>query len=82
MEAAKAVRNGQQLSEPLSQSTVFPPIVAQMLAVGEETGEIDTILVKVADFYEEEVDALIDGLASIIEPIDRKSTRLNSSHIR
>lgn len=68
-EAAKLVKNGQPLSEPLSQSKVFPPIVAQMLAVGEETGEIDTVLIKIADFYEEEVDTLIDGLSSIIEPI-------------
>lgn len=68
-EAAKAVRNGKQLSEPLSQSPHFPAIVAQMLAVGEETGQIDTILVKVADFYEEEVETVIDSLSSIIEPI-------------
>jgi len=67
--AADEVKNGKQLSEPLSESSVFPPIVAQMLAVGEETGQMDTVLVKVADFYEEEVDAVIDGLSSIIEPI-------------
>lgn len=67
--AAIEVRNGKQLSEPISQSKHFPPIVAQMLAVGEETGEIDTVLVKIADFYEEEVTVLIDGLASIIEPV-------------
>jgi type IV pilus assembly protein PilC len=68
-EAAIQVKNGKQLSEPLSQSQHFPPIVAQMLAVGEETGQIDTILIKVADFYEEEVDAVIDGLSSLIEPL-------------
>ena len=68
-DAAKAVKNGKQLSEPLSASPHFPPIVAQMLAVGEETGQIDTILVKVADFYEEEVDAVIEGLSSLIEPL-------------
>jgi len=68
-EAAKAVQNGKQLSEPLSQSKHFPPIVAQMLAIGEETGQIDTILVKVADFYEEEVETTIDGLSSLIEPL-------------
>jgi type IV pilus assembly protein PilC len=68
-EAAKQVRNGKQLSEPLSQSKHFPAIVSQMLAIGEETGEIDTILVKVADFYEEEVETVIDGLSSIIEPV-------------
>jgi type IV pilus assembly protein PilC len=68
-EAAKAVKNGKQLSEPLGESSHFPPIVSQMLAVGEETGQIDTILVKVADFYEEEVAVTIDSLSSIIEPI-------------
>lgn len=68
-EAAMAVKNGKQLSEPLGNSKHFPPIVAQMLTVGEETGQIDTILLKVADFYEEEVDAVIDGLSSIIEPV-------------
>lgn len=67
--AAKAVKNGKQLSEPLAASPYFPPIVSQMLAIGEETGQTDTILLKVADFYEEEVDAVIDGLSSLIEPI-------------
>jgi len=68
-EAAKAVKNGKQLSEPLMQCPHFPPIVPQMLAIGEETGQIDTILIKVADFYEEEVEATIDGLSSLIEPL-------------
>lgn len=68
-EAAKEVKNGKQLSEPLSQSKYFPPIVSQMLAIGEETGQIDTILLKVADFYEEEVDTVIDGMTAIIEPV-------------
>lgn len=68
-DAAKEVKNGKQLSEPLSNSKHFPPIVSQMLAVGEETGQIDTVLVKVADFYEEEVNVMIDGLAAIIEPV-------------
>jgi type II secretory pathway component PulF len=68
-DAAVQVRNGKQLSEPISKSKNFPPIVSQMLAVGEETGQIDTVLIKVADFYEEEVETLIDGLASVIEPV-------------
>ncbi len=67
--AAREVRAGKQLSEPLSESKLFPPIVSQMLAVGEETGQTDTILVKVADFYEEEVDSLVGSLSSIIEPL-------------
>lgn len=68
-DAAKEVKNGKQLSEPLAKSKNFPLIVSQMLAVGEETGQIDTILVKVADFYEEEVATIIDGLSAIIEPL-------------
>ncbi len=68
-EAAKQVKNGRPLSEPISESAHFPPIVGQMLAVGEETGQIDTILIKVADFYEEEVSTIIDALTSIIEPV-------------
>lgn len=68
-DAAQAVRNGKQLSEPLSESKHFPPIVSQMLAVGEETGQTDTVLIKVADFYEEEVGTMIDGLAAVIEPV-------------
>ena len=68
-DAAIEVKNGKQLSEPLSKSKHFPPIVSQMLSVGEETGQIDTVLVKVADFYEEEVSTMIDSLAAIIEPI-------------
>jgi len=67
--ASEDVRNGKPLSEPISQSKHFPPIVAQMLVVGEETGQLDTVLTKIADFYEEEVTVLIDGLAAIIEPI-------------
>ncbi|HLB66370.1 MAG TPA: type II secretion system F family protein [Candidatus Saccharimonadales bacterium] len=68
-EAAKGVRNGRQLSESLSASKNFPPIIPQMLAVGEETGQIDSVLVKVADFYEEEVTNVVDNLSSILEPI-------------
>ncbi len=67
--AASEVRNGKPLSMPLGRSKIFPPIVSQMLAVGEETGQIDKILVKIADFYEEDVDSIIDSLSSIIEPV-------------
>ena len=67
--AIKEVTNGKQLSEPLNESSVFPPIVSQMMSIGEETGETDQILIKVADFYEDEVDAVVDSLSSILEPI-------------
>lgn len=65
----KSVANGEQLSVSLSQSKVFPPIVSQMMSIGEETGQSDTVLIKVAEFYEEEVDAAVEGLSSILEPI-------------
>ena len=68
VKAGEMVKNGGQLSSAIEQDDRFPSIVAQMLAVGEETGQIDTVLVKVADFYEEEVDLAVDGLSSIIEP--------------
>jgi type IV pilus assembly protein PilC len=67
--AKDEVKNGASLSTIISRSPLFPAIVPQMLAVGEETGQTDTVLVKVADFYEEEVDVAIDGLSSIIEPV-------------
>jgi type IV pilus assembly protein PilC len=69
IDSAKAVQAGGQLSEQLEASKVFPPLVSQMLSVGEETGKTDEILVKVAEFYEEEVDAFVGALASIIEPL-------------
>ncbi len=68
-DAAVQVKNGKPLSAVIEANPLFPPIVSQMLSVGEETGQTDTVLVKVADFYEEEVDVAIDGLSSIIEPV-------------
>lgn len=69
VDAAEAVKNGATLSSVIEKDTLFPAIVAQMLAVGEETGQTDVVLLKVADFYEEEVDVAIDGLSAIIEPV-------------
>ncbi len=67
--SSKAVAAGSELSKEIEKSKHFPPIVAQMLAVGEETGQTDTIILKIAEFYEEEVDAAVSALSSIIEPI-------------
>lgn len=69
LECSKAVQAGSQLSIELAKSKHFPPIVVQMLAVGEETGETDKIILKVADFYEEEVDTAVASISSIIEPV-------------
>jgi type IV pilus assembly protein PilC len=64
-----SVREGKTLTQPLRESGVFPPMVIQMINVGEETGALDQMLSKVADFYEDEVDVAVEGLTSIIEPI-------------
>ena len=69
IEAKTKVHEGVPISQPLVQNPVFPPMVSQMIKVGEETGELDKMLGKIADFYEEEVDASIETLTSIIEPI-------------
>lgn len=69
-EATRRVQNGEVLSRIIAErDDLYPPIVAQMLSVGEETGQTDKVLIKVADFYEEEVDTAIDGVSSIIEPV-------------
>jgi type IV pilus assembly protein PilC len=67
--AVREVTNGKPLSQALDGSKLFPVIVPQMLAIGEETGQTDIVLLKVAEFYEEEVDSTIDSLSSIIEPV-------------
>jgi len=64
-----SIREGETISEPLKASNVFPPMVVQMIAVGEETGELDKMLTKIADFYDQEVDVAVKGLTSVIEPI-------------
>ncbi len=66
---AKEVKNGKPISEELRKSKHFPPIVGQMASVGEETGQLDEILIKLAEFYEKEVDTVVSGITSIIEPI-------------
>lgn len=69
IEAEAEVKIGKTLSSVIGANPLFPPIVSQMLLVGEETGQTDTVLVKVADFYEEEVDRSIEGISAIIEPV-------------
>ena len=64
-----SVREGESIAKPLGRHEVFPPMVVQMIAVGEETGQVDTMLEKVAQFYDQEVEAAVDALTSLIEPI-------------
>lgn len=64
-----SVKEGESLAEPLTKHEVFPPMVVQMMAVGEETGALDTMLEKVGNFYDREVETMVEGLTSLIEPL-------------
>ena len=64
-----SLKEGESLAAPLANHPVFPPMVVQMMAVGEETGALDTMLEKVGDFYDKEVETLVEGLTSLIEPL-------------
>jgi type IV pilus assembly protein PilC len=68
LNARASIREGETISEPLSRSRVFPPMVIQMISVGESTGALDSMLSKIADFYEEEVDVAVSNLTSLLEP--------------
>ena len=65
----KSIEGGETIAAPLKETTVFPPMVVQMISVGETTGALDTMLGKIADFYEEEVDVAVAGLLTLLEPI-------------
>src|SRR3954465_9728218 len=64
-----SVRRGESLTQPLSQHDIFPPMVAQMMAVGEDTGALDAMLSKVSQFYDQEVEATTEALTALIEPL-------------
>lgn len=69
MDARVSISGGENIAGPLESSGVFPTMVTSMISVGEETGGLDEMLVKIADFYDEEVNILVEGMASTIEPI-------------
>jgi len=64
-----SIRNGESLTAPLSQHSVFPPMVVQMMAVGEDTGALDSMLSKIAQFYDQEIEATTESLTALIEPL-------------
>ena len=68
-DVSSSVKEGESIARPLERHAVFPPMVVQMIAVGEETGALDTMLGKIADFYDQEVEATVEALTSLIEPI-------------
>jgi type IV pilus assembly protein PilC len=68
-DARNSIREGEPISEPLGRSGAFPPMVVRMIAVGEQTGQLEKMLNKISDFYDEQVDAAVSGLTSMIEPL-------------
>lgn len=68
-EVRGSIAEGQTIAEPLSETDIFPGMVVQMISVGEATGALDTMLSKIADFYDDEVDAAVDALTSMLEPL-------------
>jgi type IV pilus assembly protein PilC len=69
MRTRSSISSGQTIASPLREAEIFPPMVVQMISVGEETGALDEMLSKIADFYDEEVDAAVDTMTSVIEPV-------------
>jgi type IV pilus assembly protein PilC len=69
MVTRKSIERGETISAPLKETAVFPAMVTQMIGVGEATGALDTMLAKIADFYEEEVDTAVAGLLTLLEPV-------------
>ena len=68
MESRTAIAGGKSIAEPLKETDVFPPMVTQMIHVGEETGDLDGMLEKIADFYDSEVDVAVENLLKVLEP--------------
>lgn len=69
METRASIERGETVSKPLQETKVFPPMVTQMIGVGEATGALDMMLAKIADFYEDEVDTAVAGLLTLLEPV-------------
>ena len=67
--ARTAIESGRTIAEPLGETGVFPPMVMQMVSIGETTGALDTMLEKIAEFYDAEVDTAVAGMLSLLEPI-------------
>lgn len=68
IETRRSISEGRTIAEPLAETDIFPPMVVQMIAVGEATGALDTMLAKIADFYDDEVDAAVEAMTALLEP--------------
>jgi len=69
MKCRISISQGKTIAEPMAESKIFPPMVCQMIAIGENTGSLDSLLKKVAEFYEDEVDSAVANLTALMEPI-------------
>ena len=69
LKTRQSISEGRTIAEPLAETGIFPPMVVQMIAVGEATGALDTMLTKIADFYDDEVDAAVDAMTALLEPV-------------
>ena len=69
LKTRKSIEGGETIAQPLKETRVFPPMVVQMIGVGEQTGALDAMLSKIADFYEEEVDQAVANLLTLMEPV-------------
>ncbi|PIQ89021.1 MAG: pilus assembly protein PilC [Candidatus Omnitrophica bacterium CG11_big_fil_rev_8_21_14_0_20_42_13] len=69
IQATSSIKEGEPIAEPLARGNIFPPMVVRMISVGEQTGHLEKMLSKIADFYEEQVDAAVSALTSLIEPV-------------
>jgi type IV pilus assembly protein PilC len=69
MKTRQSISEGKTIAEPLLETNIFPAMVVQMIAVGEATGALDTMLAKIADFYDDEVDVAVEGLTAMLEPL-------------
>jgi type II secretory pathway component PulF len=67
--ATSSIREGESIAQPLIKSGVFPPMVTRMIAIGEKSGQLEKMLTKISEFYDDQVDTAVAGLTSIIEPL-------------
>jgi len=69
MGSRSSIASGETITKPLKEADIFPPMVIQMINMGEQTGGLDNMLVKIADFYDEEVDTAVESLTAALEPV-------------
>jgi type IV pilus assembly protein PilC len=69
LKTRQSISEGRTIAEPLAETGIFPSMVVQMIAVGEATGALDTMLTKIADFYDDEVDTAVDAMTALLEPV-------------